>query len=338
MSAIFSILISIITIFILNFFFLKKKFLIDKKTLIHKSFVSKDLVPLTGGIVIFINLIIFNSDYLIFFFLILLIGILSDSFIINSPLKKIFYQFFILFLFVYLSGVTILQTKVSLIDFLLNYKIFSILFTTFCLLIVVNGSNFLDGVNTLVCGYYILVITIVLYFCKQNEFILFDLNNFNKVIYSLIVIYFFNFFSKVYLGDSGSFLLGSFVGYYLIILFNNNSNSANYISPYFVVLLLWYPAFENFFSIIRKLIRKEGPTKPDNLHFHQLLFNFLKKKHNSIYINTLTGNIINIYNLFSFIIGMNFYYHTKYLIFIIFFNVLFYSVIYFYLYKNFKKK
>ena len=68
MSVIFSILISIITIFILNFFFLKKNFLIDKKVLIHKSFVSKDLVPLTGGVVIFINLIIFNSDNLIFFF------------------------------------------------------------------------------------------------------------------------------------------------------------------------------------------------------------------------------------------------------------------------------
>jgi UDP-N-acetylmuramyl pentapeptide phosphotransferase/UDP-N-acetylglucosamine-1-phosphate transferase len=338
MSVIFSILISIITIFILNFFFLKKNFLIDKKVLIHKSFVSKDLVPLTGGFVIFINLIIFNSDNLIFFFLIFLIGMLSDAFIIKSPLKKIFYQFFILFLFLHLSGTTILQTKISLIDFLLNYKLFSILFTTFCLLIVVNGSNFLDGVNTLVCGYYILVTSVVLYFCKQNEFILFDLNNFNNIIYSLIVIYFFNFFSKIYLGDSGSFLLGSFVGYYLIILFNNNLNLANYISPYFVVLLLWYPAFENFFSIIRKLIRKKRPTAPDNLHFHHLLFSFLKKKHNSIYINTLTGNIINVFNLFSFLVGMNFYYHTQYLIFIIIFNVSFYSIIYFYLYKNFKKK
>jgi UDP-N-acetylmuramyl pentapeptide phosphotransferase/UDP-N-acetylglucosamine-1-phosphate transferase len=338
MSIILSILISIITIFMLNFFFFKKKILIDKKILIHKSFVSKDLVPLTGGFIIFINLIIFNSEYIIFFFLIFLIGMLSDAFIINSPLKKIFYQFFILFLFVYLSGVTILQTKINLIDFLLNYKLFSILFTTFCLLIVVNGSNFLDGVNTLVCGYYILVISVVLYFCKQNEAILFDLNNFNNIIYSLIVIYFFNFFSKIYLGDSGSFLLGSFVGYYLIILFNNNLNLANYISPYFVVLLLWYPAFENFFSIFRKLIRKERPTAPDNLHFHHLLFNFLKKKNNSIYINTLTGNIINIFNLFTFLVGMNFYYHTQYLIFIIIFNVSFYSVIYFYLYKNFKEK
>lgn len=338
MSIIFSILISIITTLVLSFFFLKKKILVDKKLLTHKSFVSKDLVPLAGGFVIFINLIIFNSDYIIFFFLVFLIGILSDTFIIKSALKKIFFQFLILFFFVYLSGTTILQTKINLIDFFLNYKLFSILFSTFCLLIVVNGSNFLDGVNTLVCGYYILVISIVLYFCKQNEFIIFELHNFSDIIYSLIVIYFFNLFSKIYLGDSGSFLLGFFVAHYLIILFNNNYNLVNYISPYFIVLLLWYPAFENFFSIIRKLIQKKRPTEPDNLHLHHLLFHFLKKKHNSIYNNTLTGNIINIFNLLSFLVGMNFYNHTQYLIFIIIFNLLFYSVIYFYLYKNFKNK
>ena len=58
----------------------------------------------------------------------------------------------------------------------------------------------------------------------------------------------------------------------------NNNNY--FISPYFIALLLWYPAFENLFSIIRKRIVKKDPLKPDNLHFHQLLFNFFETKQN----------------------------------------------------------
>ena len=39
-----------------------------------------------------------------------------------------------------------------------------------------------------------------------------------------------------------------FIGIELI----NISNFTERVSPYFVALLLWYPAYENLFSIIRK--------------------------------------------------------------------------------------
>ena len=153
------------------------------------------------------------------------------------------------------------------------------------------------------------------------------------------MIYFFNFSSKVYLGDSGSFLLSFLIGYYLINFCNDNLNLIQFISPIFILLLLWYPAFENLFSIIRKIISKKLPSEPDNLHMHHLLFNFIKKKNNKtiIYNNTLTGNIINLFNLIGFAVSSKFYYHTEYLAYIIIFNVLFYTVVYFYFYKKLKK-
>jgi hypothetical protein len=103
--------------------------------------------------------------------------------------------------------------------------------------------------------------------------------------------------------------------------------------------LLWYPAFENLFSILRKLISKKNPTKPDNLHLHQLLFSFLKNKNNKgiTYNNTLTGNIINFFNFISFAVASNFFYHTVFLAYLTSFNVLFYTVVYFYLYKKTSK-
>ena len=69
---------------------------------------------------------------------------------------------------------------------------------------------------------------------------------------SLSVIYIFNFFGKIYLGDGGAYLI-SFVAGVILIKFSND----NYlVSPYYIVALLWYPAYENLFSIIRKKILK----------------------------------------------------------------------------------
>ena len=34
--------------------------------------------------------------------------------------------------------------------------IFNYIFVTFCILIILNGTNFTDGLNTLVIGYYLI--------------------------------------------------------------------------------------------------------------------------------------------------------------------------------------
>ena len=41
--------------------------------------------------------------------------------------------------------------------------------------------------------------------------------------------------------------------------------------------LLWYPAYETLFSIIRKVLTKKSALSPDNLHLHQLIYIYLKK-------------------------------------------------------------
>ena len=73
------------------------------------------------------------------------------------------------------------------------------------------------------------------------------------------------------------------------------------ISPYFIANLLWYPAFENLFSIVRRIISKKKIEAADQFHLHQMIYNFFIKKDlvKSIYLNTLVANLINIYNLFT---------------------------------------
>ena len=149
--------------------------------------------------------------------------------------------------------------------------------------------------------------------------------------YLLLVMTIFNLFNKFYLGDSGAYLLGLFIGYLLIELHKDSPN----ISPFFIVLLLWYPCFENLFSIIRKFKLGRSPVSPDSKHFHHLLFFFLKKKFKSrnLACNNYSSFIINFYNFSAILFGSYNIYNTQLLIFIIITNVILYTIIYLKLFK-----
>ena len=142
----------------------------------------------------------------------------------------------------------------------------------------------------------------------------------------MIALFILNFFNKLYLGDGGSYFLGLLFALCLINTYQINNN----ISPYFIVCLLWYPAFENLFSILRKKNLSRSPLNPDTNHLHQIIFLYLKKNFNikSIYLNTATGMIINIYNLICIAIATQFYSHTKTQLLIITLNIIVYIFLY----------
>jgi hypothetical protein len=99
---------------------------------------------------------------------------------------------------------------------------------------------------------------------------------------------------------------------------------------------LWYPAYENLFSIIRKIINKNSPTEADNRHLHQLLFVFMKK--NFLYsnkaLNTISGLIINLFNIAFFIYAACNFDNTKKLILLIMVSTSFYNFFYYYFTKK----
>jgi UDP-N-acetylmuramyl pentapeptide phosphotransferase/UDP-N-acetylglucosamine-1-phosphate transferase len=327
---------SLLSFIFFNYFFRKYNFLIDRKVLPHKSFTSTTATPVIGGLIIMFYLIIFNHDLKFVYFcsLIFLLGLFSDLIVLKKPLTKFILQLIVVLSFLLFYDLKILSTKIFFLDYFLDNKIFSIFFTLFCLLILLNGANFIDGINTLLCGYCLLVLGAIFYISLNNININSNIINLEEFLLILFMIFLFNFFSKLYLGDSGAYLISFMVGYYLIDIANNNL----IISPIFIVLLLWYPAFENFFSIFRKFFNKSHPSNPDNFHLHQLLFIFLKKRFNlgTDFINSLTGNIINFFNFITFCFGINFFSSSKYLTVIVFVNILIYLSTYYILAKNFK--
>ena len=333
---IFSFLASIFISLFCIYYFKKKKFLLDQISYSsHKklNFTNSRDIPLCGGIVIFICSIFFFENLLIlkiFGFLLLLLGIFSDNNKIQSPKVRIMLQFLIVIFFIMVSETKILDLKTDFLNNLLNIKYISIIFTFFCFLILINGTNFLDGLNTLVTGYYILVLSFLILVSEHNN-LLID-NNIYYLLTFLIVIYIFNFFGKIYLGDSGSYLIAFFIGFFVIDFVTKNT----FVSHYFISLLLWYPAFENLLSIIRRLSFKKKVYKPDQLHLHHLIFKYFIKKDffKKKFINPLSANIINIYNFLVFILFYKYIFFTQIMLAVIFTNISLYLIIYYFLKKK----
>ncbi len=316
----------------------KNNYLLDKKnTSIHKRAINKDNVSVIGGFLILLGIIILevNFYYKFFIFIFFIIGLAFEyKYNINVKYRFIF-QIAIILILLYFLDLQINETRILLIDSLLSYSFFNIFFTSFCLLILINGSNFIDGINLNSSGYFLAIYSSIFFNLNSADLII-NNQSFIILILTIFSFYLLNFLNKVYLGDGGVYAISLFTGLFLIEFSNNNLT----VSPFLIVLFLWYPAFENLFSIIRKLEIKKSPLKPDNKHLHHLIYFYLKRKFNLksklAYLN-LPGFIINIYNLIFFMIGTKFYFHSQLLILLIITNIAIYLITYFKIIKFLKK-
>ena len=302
----------------------------------HKKLTHNNNVYFVGGIIFLVSIFFTSTDFSLKFFCLLIytLGLFSDKKYLYSPNLRLIIQTLIIILSIYLLDVRVDQTRIHLLDYFLNFKFFSIIFTAFCLLILINGSNFIDGINiNLIC--YYLLITIIFYYLSSTS-LDFDLEKKDLliIIISLVVILILNLLGKITSGDGGAYLISFFWGINLINLFMQNQH----ISPFFIVLLLWYPAFENLFSIIRKLKLNKSALNADFKHFHQLLYLVINSKiKNKKIANNISGLIISFYNFIIFLISINYYHHTQTLVILILFSVFIYLVSYLKLLSNLRR-
>ena len=275
-----------------------------------------------------------QKDYLygLFFISIFIIGLFADFKLFNNPKLRLLVQISLLIFFVYFLDIKIPSTRIEIIDILFENDFINYSFTVFCLAILINGSNFVDGINTLLINYYIIILGLILFFLKDvNIDQYFVINLFSL----LIIILLFNVFGQIILGDSGAYILSLFVGLILIELSNEN----NFISPYFIILLIWYPCFELLFSMTRRLMLNFYSYEPDTMHLHQMILriisNNLKLKSNNLN-HFLAASIINLYNLFILMISLNYNDKTNIMLVLIAINITVYISIYFVLKKKLK--
>ena len=305
----------------------------------------KELIPRSGGLACIISLTIFfilyNFLFNIFLFnyfvlsiLLFSIGFLEDIKFKISPKYRLGLMIIVLSFFILFSSITIQSIDLKFLNTLMNYKAFSIAFTLLCLLFIINGANLIDGFNGLL-AIHLLLINFILFFINLNN----GNENLTVALTAQIVVLvsflLFNFpKAKMFLGDSGSYLFGSLVA--LNIINTNNLNPQ--ISSFFFCILLFYLFFEVFFSFFRKLYLRKSPLKPDNLHLHMLLYNFLdrsKKFKDSNYLSSLIINVIYISLVLPVIFLNNNALICKYWFFLL---LVIYMVFYYLLYSFAKKQ
>lgn len=337
-----SLIILSITLLSLMYIFRKFNFLIDNVNFSdHKKIGIQNKSPIVlGGVYLTLSLIIlapeiYNLLKIICLF-VLFLGLSSDKNYLTNPLIRLILQVLILFIFIWFEDLYIRSISIDFFDSLLEINLINIIFTLFCFAILMNGSNFLDGLNGLLSGYYLILLGSLIYLNFNSELINLINYDFINLIFIVILLFFLlNIFGLVYLGDSGSYIISMIVGFILIKESQNNIN----FSPYYIVLVLWYPAFENLFSLIRRSYKNKNISTADKLHLHQLIFRSLKQKKivDSKKLNSTTSLLILLCNIPTFIVANLNHSHTMTLVFMILANVIIYLLFYFYFINFFRK-
>tara|TARA_B100000795_G_C22770058_1_gene427481 strand:+ start:61 stop:1092 length:1032 start_codon:yes stop_codon:yes gene_type:complete len=340
-NALLQLILSVVIVLTVNAIGFKYNILIYLPSLDHKE-KFKNKVVNTGGLVLFIYFIIINFfelqniDFYYSFFItsVFLIGILSDLRNINANIR-LFLISIITLIFVVLSNNLLLDLQFDVMNNLLkNYFPISILFTTLCIVILINGINFIDGVHGLAIFYSMTVLFLLNYFIYYVLGIDPYIESGIALLPILFILFIFNINEKLFFGDSGSYLMGCILAIYIIRI----TNIDEYSYPYLYANFLIYPAFEVFFSIFRKISINKSPYGPDNQHLHQLLQGFFVRKNvNLKKAKIISGISINISVIIFSMIAISFYENKYFLILNIFSFAIFYCSAYLLLNKNSKK-
>jgi len=189
---------------------------------------------------------------------------------------------------------------------------FSIPFTLLSILFLINSFNYFDGSDGTLIFVVISVIGNLFFLISDRNFINFLI----IILIPLCVFLFYNFsifrLPKLFLGDSGSLLLGFIISFTLIFI-----AKYNFVHP---ILLAWSIQLFVYEFLSINLIRiknKKGIFKPGQDHLHHILLQKTKSIH-------LTNSILLIINIFLFFIGYYIYLKISALISLIFFILFFF--------------
>ena len=272
-------------------------------------------VPRMGGLLIFLvfiaSLFIFYGDinsikfYLFGIIIIFTLGAYDDLLGTNWSLKFLYQIVAASLLLLFL-----LPKFSSLHLFTFDFPIVP----AFIILIVfivgtINSFNLLDGLDGLVSGISLLVF-ILLFFVSLNFMDTFLLIVLSSVIGCLIGFLKYNGYpARIFLGDSGSFLLGYLVVSSVLILSINKHTSV--LDLTFPVILLAVPIADTLKVMMERIFTGKHPFVADRTHIHHIVFS-------KNITHKTTVFIITIYSLVFAANAIIYRYYSEYLGILIF--------------------
>ena len=290
------ILILIINLFFFRFntFFADNLKLYDKPDFKRK--IHRNSVPLTGGIYFFINFLLitllFNLDYFEnlnlgfenkrefvgFVFLVsgvFFLGLYDDRFDIK-PYSKLFLLTIVILISILIDeDLIVTELNFNLNEININLYKLSIPLTILFFLLFLNAINMFDGIDMQVLIYFLIIILFL--------FLNFKLLYFVYFLPVVIISSYFNIKKKLFLGDSGTYVIGILISWLIIKKYNLN----DIFNCEEIFLIMALPGFDMFRLFCVRIIKGKNPFKPDNNHIHHLLMTKMNYIKTFVFIQSL---------------------------------------------------
>ena len=259
----------------------------------HKGF-----TPNIGGIAIFIGLLLSNLFLLTFYveqissespffdmdsyekflsyiivtvscIVMFIVGLSDDLSSLSSRLRFAI-QLIVAFCFTYYGDIRIegLNGLFGINE--LPYLI-SIIFSMIVVIFIINSFNLTDGLDSLATslGIYILASFGILFLISNH---LYDATLCFASLSSLFAFWFYNRPpAKIFMGDSGSLVIGVIIAYSAIKLCNIPIDTSGTINPVFILCVIAYPSVDTLRVFLLRIFAGKSPFAADRNHIHHLL-------------------------------------------------------------------
>ena len=197
--------------------------------------------------------------------------------------------------------------NIPLLSNLLKSPVFITLFFSLALIGLMNGANFIDGMNGLATLFFLGALC----GCITLSLVVEDFQSISVLIPWIILMtrfLIFNYpYGKLFLGDSGAYLMAILIGCWLIDFFSRHQQ----ISSWNAVLILIYPVLEVIYSVIRKIYQGKSPFYPDRHHLHIKIFDMIyASTKKPFYANNITTVFLAVFWL-SPALAVQFVYNSQ---------------------------
>jgi UDP-N-acetylmuramyl pentapeptide phosphotransferase/UDP-N-acetylglucosamine-1-phosphate transferase len=263
---------------IIHFSKLSKLFAFDGGRSSHKG-----KIPIFGGIAIFAGLLfslVFWAKLeeiqfiLVSLIIVFFIGILDDLLSL-SPLRKLVGQISSILILIYLA-----ELKIDSMHNLFGVQTLppwiSVLFTVFVVVVITNAYNLIDGIDGLAGGLGAISSLFFGVIFMFNEDYPYAIISFT-LLGSLIAFLRYNFNpAKIFMGDTGSLVIGLILSVLSIRLINNGIDITNIEhstdrGPFIAIVLLSVPLYDTFRVFFIRVLSGYHPLHPDRNHIHHAL-------------------------------------------------------------------
>ncbi len=204
---------------------------------------------------------------------VLILGLLDDLYFHVRPLYRLLGASISSIFAVFLLDIWLTRVDVLFFDQLFFLSPFAILFTIFATTGVAHAFNLIDGLNGLSLGISLSVsffLTVVAWLTSDALIVLLCLVFF----LSTLGLFLLNFpWGKIFLGDGGAYFQGHCLSWIAILLMVRNPE----ITAWSILLIFFWPVVETLFSIYRRVYKKKSASIADREHFHQLVFDKIRK-------------------------------------------------------------